>query len=407
MRYDHSKWLVHFVRDRNPEQDFPGEDEDEAGMYCGGELEWDAHAFDVLKTIIRLGGLLPGHSFRGGRTTIYGGSPAVCATEMPLYSFATYARERSDPSKVSAYGIAFLKSEFFSAGGRPAIYGLSTDDVSYIENTSTRRVFVDSVLPLSEQYRYVAYNPSPANWLDWSHEREWRWIARDEESDQVWAQDYNQTLGPIPALPLLKGRLDGHPFTKLCFIVWTDDEAKELQELLTGFYLAGGNNYDTQFDRGLIAASKIIVLSEVVQAVENGKELRSQTIEGLEEACLLKPITIHVSSEDIAKLVDSAVKQAVAVGGEAADAYIGKHPKDAGCCGFANSVTYDVTSPIVQHMLAAELASGPFEGKVVIRVPGDWPFRQSLDYQEAVIEAVSKSLSKKLGISVFMDSRLD
>jgi hypothetical protein len=114
MRHDHTRWLTHFVRDRLPEQDFPGESEDEAAYFEGGELEPDADAFSVLKTIIRLGGIIPGYSFRSGRTTIYGGRPAVCATEMPLYSFAQYVQSRNDPAKVSAYGIAFLKSEFYA-----------------------------------------------------------------------------------------------------------------------------------------------------------------------------------------------------------------------------------------------------------------------------------------------------
>lgn len=152
-RHDHTEWLVHFVRDRNPDQDFPGDDEEEFGRFCGGELESDASAFEVLKTIIRLGGLIPGYSFRSGRTTIYGGAPAVCATEMPLYSFACYAREKSNTSKVSAYGIAFLKAEFFSAGGRPAIYGLSVQNPAYIQNTPTSRIFANETMPLAEQYR--------------------------------------------------------------------------------------------------------------------------------------------------------------------------------------------------------------------------------------------------------------
>jgi len=109
MRHDHTSWLIHFVRDRNPEQDFPGETEQDFEYLSGGELEPDAEAFSVLKTIIRLGGLYPGYSFRSGRTTIYGGTPVVCATEMPLYSFASYAKERGKTEYVSAYGIAFLK----------------------------------------------------------------------------------------------------------------------------------------------------------------------------------------------------------------------------------------------------------------------------------------------------------
>lgn len=407
MRHDHTRWLVHFVRDRNPEQDFPGEDEDSAGRFIGGELEMDASAFEVLKTIVRLGGIRPGHSFRSERTTIYGGQPAVCATEMPIYSFAKYALAKGDESKVSAYGIAFLKSEFFAAGGRHAIYGLSAEAVAYVENTATRRIFVDSVLPQPEQYRYVAYNPSESHWIDWSHEREWRWIAQDEDKDELWCKDYDGVFGPVPALPLFKGTLDGRPFTKLCLIVWTEDEAEELNALLTGFYLAGSNNYGTPFDKELIEASRIIVLKNVVDAVENKKNLNAQTIEGLSQANLLDPIAVHAPPPNAKKTVDAAFATATKAGKVAADAYIASHPTDGGACGFAHAATREVTNPIVQYLLANELASGPYDGKVWISVPETWPFRQAIEYQEKIAEAVADSLSHSLRIAVYVDSRPD
>ncbi|QPI27235.1 hypothetical protein I0J99_08355 [Sinorhizobium meliloti] len=276
MRHDHTNWLTHFVRDRNPDQDFPGGDEDDCGFFAGGELEIDASAFQVLKTIIRLGGITPGYSFRNGRTTIYGGRPAICVTEMPLYSFATYVKSRGDTAKASAYGIAFLKAEFFTAGGRPVIYGLSTDNPNYKENTTTSRIFCDSVLPLSEQYRYVAFNPSSrTNWIDWSHEREWRWIVQDPDRDHIWLRDYHGVYDTAPGLPLFKGAMEGGAFTRVCVIVWDREEAAEIQELLTGLYLAGSNNYGTPFERNLIAASHIVVLEDVIDAVEKGNKLNS------------------------------------------------------------------------------------------------------------------------------------
>ncbi|RTL46401.1 MAG: hypothetical protein EKK53_04180 [Burkholderiales bacterium] len=407
MRHDHTKWLVHFVRDRNPEQDFPGEDEEDVGSYAGGELECDAGAFSVLKNIIRLGGLLPGYSFRNGRTTIYGGRPAVCATEMPLYSFADYARQRSNPSKVSAYGIAFLKSEFFLAGGRPAIYGLSTDNISYIVNAATSRILSEAVMPLAEQYRFVAYNPVPENWIDWSHEREWRWIARDENKDQVWVRDQYGCIGPVPALPLLKGRLDGGAFSMLCFIVWTNEEAEELQKILTGYYLAGVNNYDTEFDKQLIVKSKIIVLADVIEAVEGDKRINSQTIEGLQDAQLLRPIAVHEFSKETEELIKLALKRASDAGMTASKEYVGKYPSDVGACGFADAICYEVASPIIQQLISGGNASGPFDGKVIIEVPPSWPIRQSVDYQEFVMRAVVESLKKTLEIDIFVESRLD
>jgi len=206
MRHDHTSWLIHFVRDRNPDQDFPGETEEEFDYFSGGELEADAEAFSVLETIIRLGGLYPGYSFRSGRTTIYGGNPAVCVTEMPLYSFASYAKERGKTNCVSAYGIAFLKSELFSAGGRPVIYGLSNSNVKYVQNDTYCRIFDETILPLEEQYRYVAYSPSGDKWIDWSHEREWRWKVNNKDKDYVWGKDGNGCYDALPGLPLFLGK---------------------------------------------------------------------------------------------------------------------------------------------------------------------------------------------------------
>ncbi len=73
MRHDHTDWLIHFVRDRVPDQDFIGDEDEYLGLGPGGELESDADAFSVLRTIVRLGGIIPGYSIRNGRTTLYGG----------------------------------------------------------------------------------------------------------------------------------------------------------------------------------------------------------------------------------------------------------------------------------------------------------------------------------------------
>lgn len=332
----------------------------------------------------------------------------MCATEMPMYSFAQYARSRSDARKVSAYGVAFLKSEFYAAGGRPVIYGLSSDSPRFIEDTSISRVFDETVLPRREQYRYVAYNPSKVGkWVDWSHEREWRWVVQGEQQDEVWALDYNGQLGPVPALPIFKGRLDSRPFSRVCIIVWTHDEAKTIRELLTGFYLAGWNDYDTPFDKALIEASRIIVLQDVVDLVVTGKDLDAQTIEGLQAANLLKPITLAPAPANAASIVDQAMTKARIAAKAAVEAFLAEYGNVAGYCGKTRAVTYDVTSPIVQYLLKQNKASGPFDGRVVIDYPKDYPPSQALDYNEAGCEAACKVLTLELGVQIYCDSVAD
>lgn len=402
-RHDHTRWVIHFVRGRTPSQDAPPEDLPDP---LANELEPEADAFQVLKTIVRLGGILPGYSFRKGRTTIYGGKPAVCVTEMPLYSFAMYARDRSSKGNASAYGVAFLKSELFDAGGRPAIYGLALDNPGYIMNDPTSRILKDEALPRTEQFRYVAYNPSRTTaLLDWSHEREWRWIPRDERRDQIWAHG-DDGIGPTPALPLFKGRLESGHFSELRLIVWSQEEADVLNELLTGFYISGGNNYDSLFDKGLIFRSRIIVLEKIIHQVEKGGDFDAQTIEGLDAAHLLDPVTVTTPPAEADRTIDEAISEAAEAAAAAGSLYRSLHAPGGDAFGRAQTFTYEVTHPLVQRMIATRRASGPFDGKVIAKIKGV-PSLGEITYVEKMHAAASEALTRRLGARFFTDAALD
>lgn len=407
MRFDHTKWLIHFVRDRKPEQDLLLFEEYEGDLFDYNGIELDADAFSVLLNIIRLGGLLSGYSFRGGRTTIYGGKPAICATEMPIYSFSEYVRKRGKADEVSAYGIAFLKSEFYEAGGRPVIYGLTlNENVSYRENNSFSRIFNESVLPLQEQFRYVAYSPTNDKWIDWSHEREWRWVARDDDKHTVWAET-NDYADFIDGLPLFNGKENNGYFSKLGIIVWNNEEATRIQEELTGYYLAQYNNYSTPFSRILLENSFIIVLNDVIKAVENDKNLEAQTIEGIQAANLLKAILICENTETYENIINKTLKEAKEAGKRAADNYLTKYPDCIDSCGFASVISYEVTNPIIQQMIKMQIGSGPFDGKVVFYIHGEWQPQQSISYEEYIAEAMCEVFNRKLGKLFYCESRLD
>jgi hypothetical protein len=66
-----------------------------------------------------------------------------------------------------------------------------------------------------------------------------------------------------------------------------------------------------------------------------------------------------------------------------------------------------VTEPIVQYLLKAGCASGPFDGRVHIDFPQDYPPSQSLDYNEAGVNAACVVLSAELGIDVYCHSHAD
>jgi hypothetical protein len=131
-------------------------------------LALDEYPIAGLLKIVQDGHIRAGWSFRKDRPTIYGPRAACCFTEMPLYGFLEYAASRNEES-VDRYAIGLLKSEFFAAGGRPVIYGLSgphrelpstplTDPPHY---RWPRKLHPDCGIADAEQYRYVAMSLGP------------------------------------------------------------------------------------------------------------------------------------------------------------------------------------------------------------------------------------------------------
>lgn len=398
MRHDQTNWLIHFVRDRDVEQDYAvAKTEEEFDFLVGNELEADAPAFSVLLNIIKIG-LKPYYSFRNGITTIYGGEPAICITEMPIYSFAQYVKKRNDEKKVSAYGIAVLKKDFYRAGGRPVIYG-TTSECKFEHNDPLYRVLDQSVLGLSEQYRYVAYSLSDDKWIDWSHEREWRWCPSCFPSAEIW-DAYDSFAG----LPLFVPQEEGGFFSQIAIIVWSSEEAKKVRKELTGYYLAGTNNYDAIFCRNIIQNSKIIILEEVINAVEKDRNINCQTIEGLSKACLAEPILIHGNNN----MLQDNINHAFSLASELLSKEAETRQDIMGYCGYADIVTEDVEMAEVQYMIKNNLAYGPYDGVVCLRLSYNGKHSQSIDFNEAIYKKAIEVFHERFPhIQFYVRSRPD
>jgi hypothetical protein len=207
------------------------------------------------------------------------------------------------------------------------------------------------LLPLSEQYRYVAYKPTKDKWNDWSHEREWRWKYNSNEEHQISSMQSFETFDSAPGLPLFLGKENGGDFSTVAIIVWTREEADKIQEMLTGFYFAASNNYCAEFSQAVIAKSKIIILEDVIKAVEADNNLNAQTIEGLSESQLLQPIFIQRDTEAYQSLIEETFSEAATACQAAADQYVLLHPSDIDTCGYANTVTYWSAPRKLNHLL--------------------------------------------------------
>ena len=96
--------------------------------------------------------------------------------------------------------------------------------------------------------------------------------------------------------------------------------------------------------------------------VERGGDLDAQTIEGLEEASLLEPITIAQMPPDVDQKVRAALEKAGMAAKVAVEAFTAKNGLGSGWRGFAHATTYDITSPMSSICLVSSWRAGDLMG---------------------------------------------
>jgi hypothetical protein len=225
VRFDLSDWLIHFFRDIDLESSnsiiFPE-------LMGWGNIAEDIKysSLFMLRCAIRHGRLWATWSFRNNVRTIYGSSPAVCFTEMPIAAFLESGEARARRGEaMSQFALIFPKKDLFEIGANPVIYGL--DNRSYCPPFGKKgeaRIIDSSVLPENEQYRYVTYNPASRKPIDWSHEREWRWPYRGSYSHVEEAlEDYGvvDDVLSIPGLDFYEYNIKG-----MGVVVKNEEQAK-------------------------------------------------------------------------------------------------------------------------------------------------------------------------------------
>ena len=178
IRFDLSDYLIHFFRDVDLNSDSPVN----LPEHCGFNSQHHANLIDaryLLRLSLRNYKLFSSWSYRNGQRTVYGDSPAVCFTDMPIAAYLdTGIKRLGKNEKIGLYALVFPKAHMFSVGARPAIYALDeTSSINCYSRGRDERIIDESMLPLIEQYRYVTYVPQK---IDWTHEREWRWPYRGD-----------------------------------------------------------------------------------------------------------------------------------------------------------------------------------------------------------------------------------
>jgi len=421
-RVDLTKWVIHFIHDKDPEMDIYNDEGkiveypigwDDNGIPIfnqwtylddGFPIEPDASAFAVLKKILFDGYLKAGWVIRNYRPAVFGPKPVVCFTEMPLHAFLSYVKNRNNPNFVNNYGIALLKDEFFNIGGRPVIYGLSSLFKEYKKDDPLRdnglRVLHSSCgIGLNEQYRFVPMELDKPKFIDWSHEREWRWA-------------YDHKKYELPGLPIWLQNED-IKFSKIIVIVKNKEEANDIVDKLKEFYDSGGNNWDFRFNKAILSNTLVLPIEEI--SVEEHLEKPQDwnvKLESLPFKKLTKISPILPTTKSF-KLVKKAMIEARKVAMDAAERCKEILPKDKigrylSPFGYSHVITFDSHSEITEAMLKLKYAKAIGGiGYFVYEPTQNVNSEGMLDIAVAASEAAAKKLTELLGQDFFVYSDLN
>lgn len=209
LRFDLSNYLIHFFRDVN----LDGAEPILFPRYAYFNNMVNSSALDALflmRCSIRHNKIFATWSYRNARPTIYGKSPAVCFTDMPLAAFIQTSEERRRRGEnIGRYALVLPKTDIFKLGARPVIYGLSSEHREVFNSNKKQRILSGKNLPPHEQFRYVAFNLEDERPIDWTHEREWRWPYRGNESHFGPNGEVKESLEELPGLNLKEALIEG------------------------------------------------------------------------------------------------------------------------------------------------------------------------------------------------------
>lgn len=387
---EETRWMIHFVRGRNPELDctptIPAE-----FTAAASDLGVDASAFAVLQNIVTYGGIIPGYAIRGFRSTVPDGKPVVCAIDMPLLKFADHSEEYDREFERSCYGIAFRQSAFYTAGGRPVSYvdiapEAGDCDLSYLQSGPDQ----------------------PRFWRELGSGPEWRWRA----SKPIDTLAINTPLGykeNIPALRLFGGTEQGSPFDEVCLIVKSADEAEALRSIFTWLYFSQENDAELPYCRHVLRNSFVLVLDELRSAVASGEDsVRLESIDGAIDAGLANPlVTLSERSEGLEQKIRDAFDSAKVAGIAAGKKASRNIRPQSGLIGFARVYALDPLHPVAQSIYRMGLARATELGRFDLELPSAMSMGQSANVNYVVAEAFAQALSSKLdtgfGFGVTLD----
>ncbi len=237
-------------------------------------------------------------------------------------------------------------------------------------------------LPKDESKRYF---------IDWSHEREWRWALPDG------------TLN-VPGLPFFLSEEYANFFSEIIIIVGTDEEQQDALTYLRNLYDSGSTNTGIEYNIKMIAAAKVMSL-ETLQKLppEKLNTIRIDDLD-LKQIPIMPTIEVRKETED---LVRNKIQIAGRISVVAVEGYLRDHPEfdeQKGYWGFATVCTSE-QSEITQAMQNIGICHTYSDG--VYRLSIVEYRTDNLELLTIGAETAAAFLEKELGQHFYVMTRLN
>ncbi|TPG84740.1 hypothetical protein [Pseudomonas mandelii] len=396
---NNTTWMLHHFHDLNVDIDSETVPRwyHEVSNYL--HLDDEGVAFEVLSSVVTFGGLSPICPLVRGDSVGVNHDAALRFSIGGIYPTRESALPGEPPS--ARFAIALLEKELIVAGARfeptPIIGNMEETGVAEYLYEWDRYTLVEAI-----EYEVISYanrRIRPPLVEDLFQKKPLYWqVTAIETAAPITL--YNSLWSPyrklqLPALRLFAGPEENCYFSTAYIIVDSRDCAETIQNQVTGLYHAQINCSGVPFSIQRLLDTSIIITDEIDGVLD-----QSLTIEEVEQKhsnAIVKAVNTltEFDAKTDAKIA-AAMIEAAKDGTDAMHTYFTNHGEPDWPCGSVCATSYEITHPIVQHMIQSGIAF-PTGIKVLVRVDG-LPFSQSLYPREDAYRAVSETLTRLLGV---------
>lgn len=400
-----SKWMLHHFNDLDVDVDCRTAP---AWYYEAAEillLDYEGEAFLALYSVMKFGGLSPLYPLIHGDCTGYGYSAALLFKADGIYPTGKYILRDRLPYKPIA--IALLKSELITAGALE-------EPQSIIRNYNSELVTDELRDQDIGQDVAIEYIQSEINAIADIQNRPQQSEVTYQSQLLYWQPTSIETHNPItlynalsfsfhklrlPAIRLFGTSAEECHISKVYFIVDKRDYAESIQNLATGIYHAHSNCSGLAFSQLGLLDAKIIIADELFSPAD--QPLTIEEIERYHPNAIVQAVdNLTVFDSKIDAKISEAIEEAIKDGKNAASDFLTAHGEPSWPCGGAHAETFEITHPIVQHMIRSGLAE-TFDDYAVLHLDG-LHSSMSRYVNEAACTSACEALTRRLGVFFYM-----